>query len=433
MGQDTVKLSWAKLDGLLRKIAIEFLQREMPELSYGSGDVDSPVVTRVVRAGVAHMLHSREVSDWNPGPVFMPHLTNESYKDFLEVCSQHKLTIREHSLLTSIRGGKSVVRDAADCLARYISESLGKRITVVDLMDTSSGSVHATHPSDSLGATNGAVIEDLTECFSDWPELVAQVQKMQGSALHPIELLLAQPNLSAMLDNVLHSAVSVCLKRELKSGGDFSDHWNLAKRILGNVCVLEVSAEWLLSAQSQPGASRSILEVSVNTAFGVEVVRAGRWGGVASFCDIKVRTAPAGKHAIFFHPDADETGASSDLALEKVLRSVWSKMLPAPSDALPVELRLATDAERLKSLNRALSGERKKFHRFHYAPVNLQSSSYMTLAGVCAEVSRLVPELHVILWGTASSAELPVFRGDETDAWNSVAEFLLIPSFLKDS
>jgi len=236
-----------------------------------------------------------------------------------------------------------------------------------------------------------------------------------------------------MLDNVLHSAVSVCLKRELKSEGVFSDHWGLAKRILGNVCVLEVSPEWLLSAQSQPGASGSILEVSVNTAFGVEVVRAGRWGGVASFCDIKVRTAPAGKHAIFFHPDADETGASSDLAVEKVLHSVWSKMLPAPSDALPVELRLATDAERLKSLNRALSGERKKFHRFHYAPVNLQSSSYMTLAGVCAEVSRLVPELHVILWGTASSAELPVFRGDETDAWNSVAEFLLIPSFLKDS
>lgn len=281
-----------------------------------------------------------------------------SYGDFLKSCHQHNLTIKEHSVLTSIRGGRSIVRDTADCLALYISESLGKRITVVDLMNTSSGIVHTTHPSDSLGAMNGAVIEDLTECFSEWPELVAQVQKTQGRAEHPIELLLAQPNLSAMLDNVLHSAVSFCLKRELKSGGDFSDHWNLAKRILGNVCVLEVSPEWLLSAQSQPGASGSILEVSVNTAFGVEVVRAGRWGGVASFCDIKERSAPVGKHAIFFHPDADETGASSDLAVEKVLHSVWSRVFTAPGDALPVELRLATDAERLKALNRALSGER---------------------------------------------------------------------------
>ena len=456
MGQDSVKLSWKNLSGFLRTVAVDFLRRHDQGLfnSVGgddavSADAEPKIITRIVRGGVAHMLYDKANSQWKPGRDFQDLLYKKGYDEFVKACMFHNLLIKEHPTLTAIRNGDPILRETADCLAQYISRSIGKPVAVKDFLDVSSddedakclessekGRATSLDFSESHQLSRGpiadAAIADLRTCFSNWPELVAQIQKAQSSASHPVDLLLAQDTLSAMLDNVLHVAVNDCLAGELKSGIDISRHWDLAKNILGNLCILEVSPQWLAHAQSQSGASASVLEVSVETPFGVEVVRAGRWGGMARFCDIKERTVPIGKHAILFDADADEAGASNDVAVEKVLRSVWSRVFPAPGDALPADLRLVGDSERLKALNRALKGERNKFRRYHHVPVNLRSSCFMALAGVRGEVARLVPELHVILWGTESSAGLPAFQGDETDAWNSVAEFLLIPSFLTD-
>lgn len=454
--RDTVEVSWEKLGALLDRMAIKLLDRlsksGKQDVSSSSNTYTSKQIKNVIRAAIIHVLRWRADSVLNlKSEVEAKAHSIKNIDEFLRYCIEHSGgLIREHPTLQEIRLGKRkgksgrVSADSVRCIVEYISGELGEHIVLEELLIASSDNDNAP---DSVFKNNLAVdgivearirskgehsksaFDSLVQSFRQWPELAKEMQLLDQNTADPVQFLLSKTCLSEMIRGVLYDAVKNCLERDLKISDEvFLAHVNTSLDILGSLCVFELSPDWLSRVGAAIDDIESILEVSVESTFGVEVVRAGRWGGTAKFVDMKEKTFPAGAYAITIDPDADDRGASTNVAVEHILLCVWNIVF---DKVVPPASFLSREGEfKLKALGVAIESDRvRRF--YHHISHNVSNTSAMAVPGVREVLARLVPQLHVVIWGARNDAGCPVFLGDEAFTLNHVANFLLIPQDVK--
>lgn len=453
--QDSVEVSWEKLSVLLDRVANELLIRlGNSRGGYVAGGLDaytSKQQKNIVRGVFSYALKSNNFSglELKPDLAKKACSTKDIY-DFLGECVRDRKLIEEPSTLREIRlgrrGNKSgrVTKDSVECVVGFISSVLGERIVLKELLvPTHDGEygqefyVDTTQIPDGLaservnskGENSKAAFDSLVKSFEQWPELAKEMRLLDESAVNPVHFLLSKKCLNEMIKGPLYYAVKNCLERDLKIGNEvFLAHEQVSLDILGSLCVFELSSDWLSRAGAAIDDNESVLEVSVESTFGVEVVRVGRWGGMAKFVRIKVQKIPVGEHAIMIDPHANECGSSTNVAVEHILKCVWRKVLPENDP--PASFLLPEAEFQLETLRGAIDSSRVR-HIYHHISQDVRNNSVMAVPGVREALATLIRNLHVVIWGVRNDAGFPVFLGDEAFTLNSVANFLLISEDVK--
>lgn len=454
--QDSVEVSWEKLSVLLDRVANELLRRlGYPSVESGSSGLifgTSKQRTNVIRGAVAHVLIHKANSAQKLSSNVDKAL--DTYKDdidgFIRYCAEVSITVGEHRTLQEIRLGRRrnksgrVNQGSVSYIVQFISGTLGERIDLSELLvpahDGENG--HGFNPGitpsldglvservNSKGENSKAAFDSLVRSFEQWPELAKEMRLLDESAVNPVHFLLSKKCLNEMIKGPLYYAVKNCLERDLKIGNEvFLAHEEVSLDILGSLCVFELSSDWLSRAGAAIDDNESVLEVSVKSTFGVEVVRVGRWGGMAKFVRIKVQKIPVGEHAIMIDPHANECGSSTNVAVEHILQCVWSKVLPENDP--PASFLLPEAEFQLETLRGAIDSSRVR-HIYHHISQDVRNNSVMAVPGVREALATLIRNLHVVIWGVRNDAGFPVFLGDEAFTLNSVANFLLISEDVK--
>lgn len=354
-------------------------------------------------------------------------------------------------------GSNNIRKDRVEAVLRLSGEVLQESLQILDYATDVGGEGSASSgavvyaPMDSKGLSPvverfcsisplyASAVMDLHKCLEEWPDLEKKIVGLKSLKPHVIEFFVEHKDLFSLLEEFFYKKVCECLMAELKKRRDeskFDEFWALAKKMLGHLCLLELNPDRLPEFNRVAESGVPVLEVSVQTRFGVEVVRAGLWKGTARFPDLGDRTDPKGEDALVFESDADEYGMNDEDAVEDVLELVWKTVRRADclsDDDLP----LSENRRKLKQLNESLRSDRgRPPPKFHHVPIHFKkdASSPLARAAVRRRIADLLPQLPVIVWGMAPAEdELPVFKGDEDRTMEAVARFLLLKSDLLKS
>lgn len=442
MGQTSVNVEWNKLETLLN----ELVEKLGPRMG-GGFDGSRKHKDLIARGAIIFALCggknplSRQFENDDLGDAIKTRRTDMN--DFLRHCLTYQNRINEHATIKQIKRGRPVAEDFVERIEQFLRENL--ELEHVDIRSAPEPAPSSSSPPGknaerirNESEIAGKAVDYLRGRLEEWPALSDEI-KRRSRRDDAVEALLEFPDLYSLLndaDRSLYESVRKCLESLIKDSREFDRCWILAKEILGSLCLLELNPDWLIPAAKQALPEGPILEVSVQSRFGVEVVRAGRWGGHPKYEDLTKRPRDiAGQDAISFDPDADEPGLDTDRAINTVQRCVWKKVFPLPRDELQDSDFPLQDSE-LTDLNTSLREDRLR-RIFHHVPLNIEkeNTSPMSIEPVRAMVAKTLPELPVILWGgKAVPAESRVFKGaDEHGTKSAVASFLLLKSELLKS
>lgn len=480
MGKRSVALSWKKLEPLLMQMAVNILQQESNrrlkqaeknKSQTSEGEVsswlkDESKQRKAMLGAVAHHLVHTELSNWlkkekeeDPNWFSRELYDEKDILTFSFACQKSFDPIPEIFYLKNIRLyyeepnkknrsasiSTGVAESIRDLLRKYVDNS----IQLSDLQENAdvaekSGkfSADSQNPNENVNRIRAEskihndAVDGLDKCLKMWPELIKEIEERSPNS-SALNALLEYPNLFELLDKLLYKAIKRCLAAILGNQVEFDKHWENSKEILGYLCLLELEPAWLKKSHSPSGGGTSILKISVETRYGVEVVRAGRWNGYPQFEEEKEDEKDEEKHnekrkdfvgrfSVEFDENADEPGFEEGRAVDKLVVGVWNNVNKRQWNGKGNNL-LFKNSKKIKMLQQQLTSERLR-ERHHHVTVDIvgQPNHFLAIDGVCLSVARLLPDLPIILWGTQGSESERIFKSEESKTKEHVVTFLLL-------